>query len=175
MRYKRIMIFGRPGSGKSTFAWELNRLTKIPLYHLDKYFFTSNWNKRDYAEFMQDQISIVNTDSWIIDGNCTKSLATRYERAEICIYFNYSKLLCVWRILKRMLHDRTHIDDRADDCPEVVRWNLITYLWTFEVRVRDMISNLQRKFPNVKFVEINNSQQLDELKKILANENEQNS
>ena len=38
---QRIMIFGRPGSGKSTFAVELALKLNLPLYHLDKYFVTA--------------------------------------------------------------------------------------------------------------------------------------
>jgi adenylate kinase family enzyme len=37
--FKRIMIFGRPGSGKSTFATWLSRALNLPLHHLDKHFY----------------------------------------------------------------------------------------------------------------------------------------
>lgn len=157
---KRIMIFGRPGSGKSTFAHELHNITKIPLYHLDKYFFTSNWSKRDNGEFMRMQNEIVNTDSWIIDGNCTKSLETRYSHADICLYFNYPNLVCLWRVCKRILQNRDHIDDRAENCPEVVRWQLIKYMWTFQDRVKEQIAVLQLKYPQVKFIECTNNKQI---------------
>ena len=63
------MIFGRPGSGKSTFAHDLHKITGLPLHHLDKHFFTRNWVERDKQEFLDIQQSIVDTDSWIIDGN----------------------------------------------------------------------------------------------------------
>jgi adenylate kinase family enzyme len=46
--YIRICIFGRPGSGKSTFAHKLHLKTGLPLYHLDRYFFVANWVERDY-------------------------------------------------------------------------------------------------------------------------------
>lgn len=52
---KRIMIFGIPGSGKSTFALKLSRLLNLPLFHLDKYFFVSGWEERNYEEFLQIQ------------------------------------------------------------------------------------------------------------------------
>jgi adenylate kinase family enzyme len=52
---KKIMIFGRPGSGKSTFALDLQKMLKIPFYHLDKYFFRDNWVERDYDEFLEKQ------------------------------------------------------------------------------------------------------------------------
>jgi adenylate kinase family enzyme len=167
MSINKIMIFGRPGSGKSTFAFKLHNITKIPIYHLDKYFFTNNWQERDYNEFMQIQHDIVNTHSWIVDGNCTKSLETRYNRADCCLYFNYSKILCLWRIFKRLFHKPKHIDDRAKDCPELVRWKLVKYLWTFEQRVHQTIENLRAKYPHAMFVEINNDQQLSKVLNII--------
>ena len=39
---RKIMIFGRPGSGKSTFAVKLSRSIVFPLYHLDKYFYIND-------------------------------------------------------------------------------------------------------------------------------------
>lgn len=39
--YQKICIFGRPGSGKSTFALQLHKKLNLPLYHLDKYFYKS--------------------------------------------------------------------------------------------------------------------------------------
>ena len=79
MTYNRIMIFGRPGSGKSTFALMLHNITFIPLYHLDKYFFSSNWKEVEYKDFLEIQKSIVDQEKWIIDGNSTKSF-----ESEIC-------------------------------------------------------------------------------------------
>ncbi|MHB9147034.1 MAG: hypothetical protein ACYC2U_01025 [Candidatus Amoebophilus sp.] len=58
-RPTRIMIFGHPGSGKSTFEFTLHQATGILLYHLDKYFYTINWIKHDYAEFLTIQQSFV--------------------------------------------------------------------------------------------------------------------
>ena len=72
MAIKRIMIMGRSGSGKSTFAYRLHVQTKLPLYHLDKYFFTDFWVEQDYQQFLGLQQSFVNEDEWIIDGNSTK-------------------------------------------------------------------------------------------------------
>jgi len=95
------MIFGKPGSGKSTLALKLHEATQIPVYHLDRYFFTENWAERDYQQFLEDQKNIVSKEEWIIDGNSTKSLDVRYQRAELVIYLNYPKFICYHRLLKR--------------------------------------------------------------------------
>ena len=164
----RIMIFGRPGSGKSTFALHLSKTTNLPLHHLDKYFFTKNWAERDTQEFLEIQQSIVDRDTWIIDGNSIKSLEMRYSRANLVLHFNYSRWICYFRVFKRMFHKNPEIDDRAKDCPEKISWKLLKYMWSYKQRVSATIAYLRKKYPRVPFVEIRNNKNLLELKKILT-------
>lgn len=89
------MIFGRPGSGKSTFALWLHKQTGIPLHHLDRHFYIHNWIERDYEEFLAIQQSIVENEEWIVDGNSTKSFEMRYSHADMCLYFNFPRIVCV--------------------------------------------------------------------------------
>ena len=109
------MIFGRPGSGKSTFTNALHKTTGLPLHHLDKHFFTKNWIERDTQEFLKIQQSIVDTNSWIIDGNSIKSLEMRYRRADLVLYLNFPRWLCYIRVFKRIFDKSIEIDDRAGD------------------------------------------------------------
>lgn len=148
------MVFGRPGSGKSTFAHQLHIETGIPLYHLDRHFFVENWVERDYEEFLDIQKNIVDSERWILDGNSIKSLGMRYSRADLCLYFNYPKLLCLWRILKRVALKRTDIQDRAEGCDERFSLKLIRYMWAFESRVDNRIKQLREQYPEVVFIEV---------------------
>lgn len=45
--FNKIMVFGLPGSGKSTFATKLAQFLNLPIYHLDKHFYVENWIERD--------------------------------------------------------------------------------------------------------------------------------
>lgn len=129
------MIFGRPGSGKSTFAVGLSKHLNLPLYHLDKYFFISSWVERPYEEFLQIQRNILNQDQWIIDGNSVRSLEMRYARADLVIYCDIPRLWCLFRLMKRRFSKDPTIDDRAPNCPEILRFRLISYMWRFHKRV----------------------------------------
>jgi adenylate kinase family enzyme len=160
MNYSQIMIFGRPGSGKSTFALKLSKNKGLPLYHLDKYFYEDNWKERDYNEFLEIQQSLVNQDKWIIDGNSTKSFEMRYSKADLAIYFNYPKAICYWRIFKRLFCKDKQIDDRATGCKETVRWSLLKYMWSFEERVANQLTELKRKYPNCRFIEVTKDEDL---------------
>ena len=158
------MIFGRPGSGKSTFAFELAEQLKIPLFHLDRYFYSHQWIERDYDEFLAIQKDLVTQDNWIVDGNATKSLEMRYARADIVIYFCLPRIICFWRVLKRRLFFKDcRIDDRAPECYETIRWGLIKYMWTFEARVNDKIAYLQVKYPHAKFYIVHNTAERNKL------------
>lgn len=159
-KHNRIMIFGRPGSGKSTFALKLHKTTGIPLYHLDRYFYIENWIERDYQEFLQIQQDIVNKESWIIDGNSIKSLEMRWSKADLVLYFNYPRYICYWRVFKRLFKKDKLIHDKAQGCKENIRLSLLKYMWTFDQRVTQKIKVLKNKYPNAIFIEIKNDKQL---------------
>ena len=162
---QRIMIFGRSGSGKSTFAHRLHVAIGLPLHHLDRHFFVENWVERDYQEFLNIQRSIIDQDEWIIDGNSIRSLEMRYQRAELCLYFNYPRLICYYRVFKRRFEKKREIADRAPGCSETIKWPLLSYMWSFEKRVVDQIIELRAKYPQVKFIEIKNDKALASVEK----------
>ncbi|MDP1974532.1 MAG: DNA topology modulation protein [Alphaproteobacteria bacterium] len=132
----KIMIFGRPGGGKSTFARMLSKLTNIPVHHLDRHFYLPNWVERDYQEFLEIQQLIVETDRWIIDGNNTKSLETRYKNADLVLYFNYPKFTCYWRVLKRFLTKKENSEDRAFSSSENIIWIIKKNIWKLEEHLK---------------------------------------
>lgn len=166
----RIIIFGRPGGGKSSFALQLHQATDIPLHHLDAHFYESNWIERDYEEFLEIQQKIVDQDQWIIDGNMGKSLDMRYRRATHFLHFNYPLWMCYYRIIKRRLWDKNpNIKDRAPECDEIIQWKFLKYIWGFNRRVASQLSILPMMYPNVKFIKIQSDRDLEEIRRELSN------
>jgi adenylate kinase family enzyme len=158
------MVFGLPGSGKSTFCLELAEKTQLPLYHLDKYFFLENWIERDYAEFLEIQKSFVNEERWIIDGNSMQSLEMRFARADAAFYFRFNRFICLWRVLKRMFARSWHISDVPEGCSKQVRWKLIVYLFRFHHRYQSKIESLKLKYPHVVFYTVRGKSDLKQLR-----------
>ncbi len=156
MKYLKIMVFGLPGSGKSCFSDRLGKILQIPVYHLDKYFFLANWQKRNYDEFLSDLQKFVDQQQWIIDGNCLSSLETRFRRADAVIYFKPNILKCLFRIFKRYFNPDIHISDLPEGGTKNVRFDLLKYLWKFENRVKKEIEYLRKQYPNVDFFQFHN-------------------
>jgi adenylate kinase family enzyme len=167
---KRIMIFGRSGSGKSTFAIWLAQKLDLPLHHLDKHFYQENWIERDYFDFLAIQQNIVDGDEWIVDGNSTRSIEMRWSRADLVIYFNFSRIICYWRILKRFFWPNKSFDDRAPGCDEKITWSLLKYIWRFEKRVAGQLALLKESYPEALFREIKNADDLKRLKSEFENQ-----
>ncbi len=171
--FQRIMMFGIPGSGKSTFAVQLGELLHLPVFHLDKHFYSHNWVERPADEFLQIQKELVKQPAWIIDGNAVRSLAMRYERADLVLYFRFNRLLCLWRVFKRLIFKDHRISDRAEGCSEQVRFRLIRYLWGFDARVRKTLKELKASYPHAQFRELRNQGDLDVLLKFLRLDTQQ--
>lgn len=148
---KRIVVFGRPGSGKSTFATQLASRLELPVHHLDKHFFLENWVERDRDAFLTIQRALVEQEEWVIDGNAMRSLEMRFARAELALYFRFNPFVCLWRMWKRVFQKNWHIPDLAEGCTKNVRFRLIRYMLQFDKRYRARIDMLRERYPHVRF------------------------
>jgi adenylate kinase family enzyme len=160
---QRIMIIGRPGSGKSTFAVRLKQLIHLPIVHLDKYYFEQNWVPLPQQTFFVLHQEFIAKPLWIIEGCSTKTYEHRYARATMCIYLNTSKWTCLYRLFKRFFIRHPEIDDRALGCKESVSWSLIKYLWHFDNKVKPILQKLQQNYPQVKWIEIKSDEAANQL------------
>lgn len=143
---KRIQILGCSGSGKSTLAKRLHLVTKLPLFHLDQYFFNSNWEEPNREEWNQKVKQISEKDHWIIDGNYGSTLERRIEKADTVIFLDFSTIKCLYRVTKRMLinYGKTR-SDMAENCPERFDLNFYKYVLTYNSKKKDKIFLLLSK------------------------------
>src|SRR5437868_3208169 len=102
-RHKRIAIVGNAGSGKTTLALKLKSILKLPIIHLDQYYWKPHWQKRAFEEFYPIHNDLCEQDAWIMEGNYVRALNPRFLRADVVIFIDMSRYHCVWRICKRMV------------------------------------------------------------------------
>ena len=75
--YKRILIIGCGGAGKSTLARQLGKKLNLPVVHLDKIWWLPNWQNRTKEEFdilLKEELT---KPCWIIDGNYQRTFEQR--------------------------------------------------------------------------------------------------
>jgi adenylate kinase family enzyme len=150
----KITIFGTPGSGKTTLAKQLEIELNIPLYHLDKILWEKGWKLRDKEDFLKDQFDILKLDHWIIEGTAISSLAYRFQKSDVVIFLFPSRLVCIYRVFKRLLTQKVTPADKVEGNKERITWEFIKYLWNFERKAKQRIQELAELYPSVKVIKL---------------------
>ena len=165
---QKILIIGSPGSGKSTFGKYLSEKLNIPLVHLDKLFWKEGWTERDRDEFDSLLLKELKKDNWIIDGNYARTLDLRLKYADMVIFFDYNRFLCLWRVLKRVITNYGKVRiDMSDGCRERFDWEFMKYVYMFNDKQRADIYKKLSTNPDIKVIIVNNRKRFKKLKKDL--------
>lgn len=100
-KYKKIVILGSAGSGKTTLANYIAKKTGIEVVHLDKVFWLPNWEVRPKEDWTSIMEELVQKESWIMDGNYINTLKTRLENADLVIMLDIKTSICVLSVIYR--------------------------------------------------------------------------
>lgn len=114
---KKIIIIGCPGSGKTTFAEKLQRVTNLPLYYLD-----AIWHKPDRTHISREEYDkklseIFQTEEWIIDGNYSRTIEERIKNSDTIFLFDLPTDVCLQGAIERLgkeRYDVPWIDTKLD-------------------------------------------------------------
>jgi adenylate kinase family enzyme len=155
---QRIAIIGLPGSGKSTFAIKLGKALNIPVHHLDRHMFDGR-EKREKSEFLAIKEPLLKEEAWIIEGCSFSTLEMRFARADTVIYLDFPRMLCIWRVCKRLFTFDKHLNETG--CLDGINWTLIKYIWNFNGDKRQGIEELSRRYPEVEFLVFHHSRDLN--------------
>ncbi|MDF1690543.1 MAG: adenylate kinase [Cycloclasticus sp.] len=104
---KKVAVFGKPGSGKSTLSKKLASATGIKLYALDSILYKENGEEIDRQNYVEAHESIISSEAWIIEGfgpiNSLNSFNRRIEEADTLIYIELPYSTTYWLVTKRFL------------------------------------------------------------------------
>lgn len=138
---KRILIVGCCGAGKTTLARELGKRLALPVCHLDRMWWRPGWTERPRDEFDLELSEFLRQDRWIVDGNYQRTFAMRLNRADFVILLNFSRWVCLWRILRRFLQYRRRLrPDVGEGCRERITPEFLRYVWGYQ----------KKKYPEMK-------------------------
>lgn len=119
---KKTIILGCPGSGKSTFAEKLHKATGLPLYHLDNVWWNPDGSHISREEFDIRLNDLVNGESWIIDGDYSRTYEKRIDACDTVFFFDLGEKVCVEGITDRVGKPRRDMPWRETVLdPELVR------------------------------------------------------
>jgi adenylate kinase family enzyme len=132
-----VIILGSAGSGKSTLSQKLSVILSLPVIHLDKYFWMPNWVQTPNEEWDKIVEDFTMEEQWIIDGNYSRTMDIRIKRADLIIYLDMPRWLCLYQIFKRriMYHKKTR-PDMNEECPEKIDFEFVKWVWNYRRRSR---------------------------------------
>lgn len=147
---KKIIVIGCPGSGKTTFAEKLKDKIGLPLFYLD-----AIWHKPDRTHISREEYDarlaeILELDSWIIDGNYSRTMGSRISACDTVILFDLPVEVCLDGATSRLgkaRYDMPWIDTTLDP-------KLKNEIETFGVKNLPGIYALIEKYKDEKFVVI---------------------
>ncbi|HEX8388575.1 MAG TPA: topology modulation protein [Sphingomonas sp.] len=129
---RRVAVMGSPGSGKSVLSRTIADRTGLPLIHLDREHWRPGWVEPSDDKWRAVENGLIARERWVIDGNYGAGLARRAARADVVLWLDLPTVICVWRVLKRVVGHRGRVRaDMAPGCPERLDWAFLGYVAAF--------------------------------------------
>lgn len=144
--YKRIIIIGCCGAGKSTFAKKLSAHTGIPLYHLDNIYWRADQSHLAHRDFLKKQKEIMKSKQWIIDGNYGKTMEYRIRKCDLIFFFDLPATVCIEGVLKR---EPNRSDIACELEPDEA---LLDYIKSYETTSRPTVLRRIKRHPRKKLI-----------------------
>jgi adenylate kinase family enzyme len=146
---KRILIIGPSGAGKSTLAQRVGARLGLPVVHLDTINWNPGWVQTAPEKFRARVAEEAARNAWVMDGNYSRDLDLRLQRAEAVIWLDLPRYIyfprAVWRSIRNYGRDR---DDLGPGCPEKFDLSFFCdWVWTYPTRSRACHAKLMANLP----------------------------
>lgn len=136
----RIAIIGCSGGGKSSLARRLAAKTGLPVVHLDVLFWRPGWTESDDDSFRARLTQSLEGGRWICDGNFSRVGDLHFAGAELIVWVDQARGLCLRRALWRAIRERGGTRaDMAPGCEEKIDFQFLRYIWDWNRDTRPRI------------------------------------
>ena len=144
--YKRILIVGCGGAGKSTLARFMGKRFSIPVVHLDKLWWLPGWKERNCDDFDAMLKRELQKPCWIMDGNYLRTLPERLRYAELCIFLDIDAETCMDSVYERArVYAGKNRPDMPEGCTETVHEDFAEWIRDFGKTVRPRVLDALEK------------------------------
>jgi len=125
----RICIMGPSNSGKSTLAHAIGRAQKLEVVHLDQLHHLphTDWTPRPADEFATLHDQRIKGSRWVVDGNYSRLLPQRLERATGFILLDAPTTVSLYRYFRRCWFERDRCGGLEGD-RDSVKWDMIRHI-----------------------------------------------
>ena len=154
----RICIMGPSNSGKSTLAEAIGQAKRLEVVHLDQLHHLphTDWVPRPADEFAALHDMAITGDRWVIEGNYSRLLPQRLERATGFILLDVPTTTSLYRYVWRCWFERNR-RGALEGGRDSVKWDMIRHIVIAtrhnSARYRDMVAGI--KLPKIQFASTN--------------------
>ncbi len=143
--YRKILIVGCGGAGKSTFARAMGERFALPVVHLDKLWWLPGWVQREREEFDALLQTELGKPQWVIDGNFFRTFERRLQACDAVVFLDLPTEECLKSIYARVEEYRGRTrPDMTEECPEQVDGEFREWVENFNTTVRgEMLAAMQ--------------------------------
>ena len=163
--YNHIILVGNSGSGKSRTAKRIAELTGYPLFHLDKEHWLPGWVMSSREEKIIRQQKMMRREKWIIDGNYGSTMEMRFAAADLIVFLDINRLMCIFSAIKRTGKKRSDFPDYLEE-PKIFSkdfFEFCKWIWSYPQTGRKTVMALHNKYPDKVFLHIRNRRSVKKL------------
>jgi len=141
--WRRVLVVGSPGAGKTSFAVELAAGLDLPLIHLDFEYWRAGWEPTLPEEWRARVEELISREAWVMDGNYGATLATRLARGDAAVFLDVPRPTCIRNVLLRIVRNRGRPGPGLPPgCPERFDLAFLLWVWNYERRSRLRVIDL---------------------------------
>ncbi len=166
----RANVVGVSGSGKSTFSKKLSEKLSLPYIEMDQLFWGPDWYLPADEEFFARLEEQLYKDAWVLDGNYSRTLTLKWQRADTVIWIDYSFTRTLYQSISRALRramtqqelwpdtDNRETFKKLFSKDSIVLWMLRNYK-SSRVKYRTLMQD--EKYSHIKFVHIKSPKKMN--------------